>query len=100
MPGILPHLPDQAIPKKTIAGVVFADPTRGGVARRTGGWSRFVLVESRDALPSQTDPRAHRWVREYPLSQMPAGHVVSQLPGHTVDHLRVDELRVHMVRIR
>ena len=58
------------------------------------------LLESRHAFPSQADPHATRWFRQYALSEMPAGHVVSQPSGHTARHLHVEQLRIHLVRIR
>ena len=58
------------------------------------------LLESRDAFPSQADPHATRWLRQHALSEMPAGHVVSQPSGHAARHLHVEQLRIHLVRIR
>ena len=58
------------------------------------------LLESRHAFPSQADPHATRWLRQHALSEMPAGHVVSQPSGHAARHLHVEQLRIHLVRIR
>ena len=56
------------------------------------------IVESRDAFPAQADPSV-RELREYPLSEVPTGYVVSQLRGRTARDVRLDELRPHMDRI-
>ena len=57
-------------------------------------------LESRRALPSETDPPATRGLRQHALSKMSAGHVVSQPPDHAAHHLHMEQLRTHMGQIR